>query len=77
MEFRIIDETQDISIDLLGGGVYRLWIDAFSDQMPHHKANYWAEVDREGLLDILESCLEPEDYAALEGFLDATPNTVS
>lgn len=73
MELRLIDETQDISIELLGQGRYRIWIDAFNDEPPFHRANYWADVDKAGLLDILESALELPDYVDLLELIDHDP----
>ena len=70
MEFRIIDDTQDISVELLGQGRYRIWIDAFHDEPPYHRANYWADTDKTGLLDILEGTLELPDYQDLLELID-------
>lgn len=78
MELRLIDETQDVSIEFLGEGKYRVWIDAFHDTPPYHRADYWAEVDREGLLDLLEGTLDLPDYCDLwELINNAAPNSDS
>lgn len=71
MEVRIIDETQDISVELMGNGRYRVWVDAFHDEPPYHRANYWADVDKTMLLDLLESFLELPDYQDLLELIDA------
>ncbi len=76
MEVRLIDETQDVSIEFLGEGRYRVWIDAFHDTPPYHRANYWADVDRDGLIDLLEATLELPDYCDFLTLLsNAAPNT--
>lgn len=78
MELRLIDETQDVSIEFLGDSRYRVWIDAFHDTPPYHRANYWADVDREGLLDLLEGTLELPDFCDLLQLINnATSNTDS
>lgn len=78
MELRLIDETQDVSIEFLGEGKYRVWIDAFHDTAPYHRANYWAEVDCEGLLDLLEGTLDLPDYCDLLKLINnAASNTDS
>lgn len=74
MELRLIDETQDISVDFLDKGRYRVWIDAFHDEPPYHRANYWADVDKTGLLDILESVLELPDYTDLLELVNDSSN---
>jgi len=65
MEIRIKGETEDVSVEPLGGGRYRVWADGFWDEPPYHRVNHWADVDCEGLLDIMESFLEPEEYREL------------
>ena len=77
MEVRIIDETQDIIVELLGEGRYRVWVDAFHDEPPRWRSNYWADVDREGLLDLLESFLDLPEYRQLLELLDDPSNVVA
>ena len=77
MEVRIIDDTQDVSVELLGAGHYRVWVDAFHDEPPYHRANYWADVDKTGLLDLLESFLDLPDYQDLLELIDVEANTTA
>ena len=65
MNIRIEGETEDVEVEILGGGKYRIWADGFHDDPPYRRCLHWADVDHEGLLDALESILEPEEYAEL------------
>ena len=62
MNINFKGETEDVSVEVLGGGKYRIWADGFHDEPPYHRVCHWADVDREGLLDVLESLLDPSEY---------------
>jgi len=77
MELHLKGETEDVSVEVLGEGRYRVWADGFSELPPHHRVCYWADVDKTELLSILESLMELSEYHELLELIDDSSNAVA